>query len=382
MNVVTLTKENFDDIVDQAATVIKNGGVVVTPSETQYGLCTDPSNEQAVDKVYAIKGRDFNNPLGLIAGNMDMIHTYFLVNETEKTLMNTFWPGPLGLQLRITDDFLIQKITKLTRRDSYDENHPEANKKVIRISSNDVLRTLAEKIGWPVISTSANISGQPGCYDTSSVIAQLEQQEIQPDLIIDAGELSQTPPSTMIDATQKPHQIIRKGADFEEVEKIIKQVESGHRGSFVVQSFENNKTKSKKNQENKEMNCVFCNTEIIRKEVVLDLNNFIILVNTKPNNNKDHHFLIIPKQHRKNLPDFSVEEIGELGTALRIFETTLHKIGHTRIWWNTGERSGRTIEHFHIHGKVFHDKLYFSNHKIDLSDEDRDRWIEDFTKEY
>lgn len=218
MNVVVITDSNKEKVLDQAVEVIKGGGVVVTPSETQYGLSVDPINEKAVAKVYAIKGKSLSKPLGLIVGSIEIIRNNFLTNAAEEALMSSFWPGPLGLRLQIRDLEQIKRISELTLGET---QYP--NRMVVRISSDDILQGLSNKLGRPIVSTSANVSGQPGCYDVESVIKQLENQDVQPDLIIDAGPLPESPPSTMIDATEESYQVIREGADWKQVKKLLEQ---------------------------------------------------------------------------------------------------------------------------------------------------------------
>ncbi len=220
MDIVTVTHSNKEKVLASALNTIKRGGVVVTPSETQYGLSVDPANESAVSLVYAIKGRDAQKPLGLVAGSTEIIKNNFLINATEQRLMDAFWPGPLGLRLQIKPSKEMNRIAQLTLG-----NAQQLRKIVVRVSSNSILSELSKMLGTLVVSTSANMSGQPGCYDVKSVIEQFKNQEIQPDLIIDAGPLPISPPSTMIDASEKPYHIIRKGADFEEIKKVLETLE-------------------------------------------------------------------------------------------------------------------------------------------------------------
>lgn len=218
MNIVKLTNTNFQEIITQGLKVLKSGGTVVTPSETIYGLSVDPTNESAMKKVRLIKGRSADNPLALIAGNIEMVRNNFLLNEDEQKMVSLFWPGPIGSQLLIKDEVRIKKITKLALLSFYNEEKPKI---AIRVTSNKVLAALSTGIGWPIVSTSANRSGQSTCLDVESIIEQFKDNEIKPDLIIDAGTLEQKPASTIIDLTEKPYQIIREGADFVKVKEFI-----------------------------------------------------------------------------------------------------------------------------------------------------------------
>jgi len=221
MEQITLTKENSKEVALQTAKILKGDGVVVTPSETVYGLSADPTSELAVQKVYSIKERSFNKPLGIIAGTTKMIEDCFLLNETERFVIKHFWPGPLGLRLLVNTGTQVNKIAQLILSGCTEA----LGGLVIRVSSNSLLTTLSNTLGYPIISTSANISGQSACYAVSDIIEQFKDSEIQPDLIIDAGALPQTLPSTMLDLTGNTPIIIRKGADFEKVEKVLGTLE-------------------------------------------------------------------------------------------------------------------------------------------------------------
>ncbi len=225
MKKILLTSENYDEVVEEALTVIKNGGVIVAPSETVYGLSADASSESGVTKTYKIKQMNSRKPIGLVAGTVDLIKENFVLNSLEEHLIQSFWPGPLGLRLKVIASDRTKRIAELTLGETYDPVKLENNKKVIRVTSHPFLADISNKLGGPIISTSANITGHPACSDIPSVILQLKDQDVQPDLIIDAGKLPESQPSTMIDATEEPCKVIRAGADWEAVERVIEQVQ-------------------------------------------------------------------------------------------------------------------------------------------------------------
>jgi L-threonylcarbamoyladenylate synthase len=224
MEIIKLTGNNLNKIVEQAFQLIKADGVVVTPSETQYGLSCDPSSQAATKKIYSIKGRDFSHPLPLVVGSQDIIKKYFIVNGLEQKAMAKFWPGPVGLLLTPNSSKTIQTIAKLTLGNKFSSDKPEENKMMVRLTSNDILAELSRGLGLPVVSTSANISGQPGCYDIECIKQQFANSNFLPDLVIDAGALEPSPPSTMLDLTGDKPIIIRQGANFNEVEKIVQNI--------------------------------------------------------------------------------------------------------------------------------------------------------------
>ena len=87
--------------IEKAVAILEAGGVVAFPTETFYGLAADAMNEKAVDRLFEIKGRSFNNPIALIISKEDDLDllTDNVPKEAE-TLMAAFWPGPLTLVFR------------------------------------------------------------------------------------------------------------------------------------------------------------------------------------------------------------------------------------------------------------------------------------------
>jgi|GEM_PF-543226 len=221
MKIIKLTVKNQPQVIIQTLEAIKDNGIVVTPSETQYGLSADPADELAVKQIYAIKKMRIDKPLGLIAGSIDIIKKYFILNENELKITAKFWPGPLGLLLAPKENPQTQTLAKLTLGNKYNKSEPNHNKMVIRVTSNKFLAELSSKLAKPIISTSANISGQPACYDVECVIKQFKNTKVQPDLIIDAGPLPKNLPSTILDLSGDTPGIIRQGAEFAEIKKFL-----------------------------------------------------------------------------------------------------------------------------------------------------------------
>lgn len=221
MKIIKLIKENFNSVKEEALSILKSGRVVVTPSETQYGLSADPSNEMATRKLYDIKKQNYNKPLGLVAGSKQIIKKNFIINSSELKIIDKFWPGPIGLLLVLKEDDIIQRIAKLTLGDQFHNNQPDQNKIIIRVTSNKFLSELSKILNLPLISTSANISGQSECFDIECVRQQFKDNEVLPDLIIDAGVLEPKPASTMLDLTGDKPVVIREGANFDDVKKFL-----------------------------------------------------------------------------------------------------------------------------------------------------------------
>ncbi len=184
-------------LIARAAAILKAGGVLAFPTETFYGLAADAANEEAVEKIFRIKGRDFGNPIALIAaGDRHLPGLVAEIPETARILMRAFWPGPLTLVFKASSN-VIPKLTAGTGRIG------------IRISSHPIAAGLAEALGGPITATSANRSGA-----VENVSAQEVLQWLGEDLeaVIDGGPAPGGMGSTFLDVTADPPVLLREGA--------------------------------------------------------------------------------------------------------------------------------------------------------------------------
>lgn len=186
---------NLEEIIKQAITILQQGGIIVYPTETAYGIGCDSFNEKAIAKIYQIKDRNKSQPLSVIVNDQQMIEKIAVTNKKALTLMEKFYPGPLVIALpkkTVIPDIL----------------NPAGI--AFRISSHPIARKIAAKLQKPIVSTSANKTGEPTPYSIIEVLQSLEREQL--DLIIDAGILPYNKPSTIVDFQMKPEpQIIREG---------------------------------------------------------------------------------------------------------------------------------------------------------------------------
>ncbi|MDZ7725851.1 MAG: L-threonylcarbamoyladenylate synthase [candidate division KSB1 bacterium] len=183
--------------IERAAQVLINGGVIGYPTETVYGLGCNAYNSHAVERIYKLKQRDRRKALILIAGDImqisDMVET---IPESAERLINNFWPGPLTL---------IFESSSRIREFAFGRSKTVA----IRIPDSLICQELIKETGFPLVSTSANRSGEPAAT-TAQQVKKVFQSEI--DLIIDGGKTFETTPSTLVDITKTPARIVREGA--------------------------------------------------------------------------------------------------------------------------------------------------------------------------
>lgn len=181
--------ENWgQEAVCEAVSVLQNGGVIVYPTETCYGIGVDIFNQEALQKLYALKKMPPFKPVSVIVTSVNDAKKWGVLDEKAEELMKSYWPGPYT--------FLVE------RADTLPHFFTKANNKVgLRNPSVKYLLDIVEKIGHPITTTSANISGKPECYTINEFLNQLrgEHMPVDIDLIIDAGEIGENPPSTIYD---------------------------------------------------------------------------------------------------------------------------------------------------------------------------------------
>ena len=194
-------------ILTKAVEILANGGIIAYPTETFYGLGADATNEKAIEKIFAVKGRNFKNPISLIISQADDI--YPLVQdlpETAQKLMAAFWPGALTIVFLAANN-----VSPLLTAGS--------GKIGLRVSSHPVAREIVQKLKRPLTATSANLSGAPECAKASEVAEQIGNII---DAIVDLGDTPGTKGSTIIDVTCDPPVILREGAlSRKTIEKFI-----------------------------------------------------------------------------------------------------------------------------------------------------------------
>ncbi|MBR5507009.1 MAG: threonylcarbamoyl-AMP synthase [Clostridia bacterium] len=190
------TKIIYPDNIGEAAECIKNGGTVVFPTETVYGLGADAFNEDAIDKIYEAKGRPGDNPLIVHISEFDELDNLVCeVPKCAKVLMDKFWPGPLTLIFKKRESVPL-KVT--AGRDTV----------AVRFPSNKIAQRLIKESGTSVAAPSANLSGSPSPTVCSDVIDDLFSRV---DYIIDATGCEIGLESTVVDVSGNDVVILRPG---------------------------------------------------------------------------------------------------------------------------------------------------------------------------
>lgn len=188
-----------------AIAVLKNGGVVVFPTETSYGIGCDATNARAVRQVFALKGRPDGKGTPLIVDSLTMAEKWGLFNVTAKKLAKKHWPGALTIivPLRV---FARNEETKQSRVSPL----VLQNKTVaLRVSSHPIAHALAKGLGRPLVATSANLSGEPPAFSLKALSPLLKSF---PPAILNAGSLPKRKPTTLVKVIDDQCEVLRQGS--------------------------------------------------------------------------------------------------------------------------------------------------------------------------
>lgn len=179
-----------------ALKILKNGGTVVYPTDTAYGLAVDATNEKAVRKLYKLKGRNFKNPVHVIPPSRAGLNKLVKLTPAAEVLIDSLMPGAVTLVLPLK-----------ARGKSWQLLSAKTGTLGIRRPKNKIALDLAWGLGRPITTTSANVSDKPNCFSISEVKKQFLRSSLQPDFYLDGGKLKKTKLSTvvlLVDPTPTP----------------------------------------------------------------------------------------------------------------------------------------------------------------------------------
>ncbi len=179
------------DNLQKAIKILKSGGIIIYPTDTLYGIGCDATNKKAVEKLFKIKKRDKNKPVSICA-SWEIIEELCIISDSAKKILKKNLPG------KLTGILGIKKNTKLS-------NLAIKNNTVgARIPNHPFVLELLKNIDFPIIASSANISGEPSP-------ARFKDIKINADFKINGDDFVSGNPSTIIDFTKKPFKILRQG---------------------------------------------------------------------------------------------------------------------------------------------------------------------------
>ena len=182
-----------NSVVEKTADVLREGGLVMHPTETCYGLAVDVFNEDALRKLYEAKGMPADKPVSILVDGLEMAREFGVFSNKASELAEKYWPGALSILVPRTE-----KLPKFL--------NPGSEFVSMRISSMEFCRDIVSKLGRPVSTTSANKFGEPELYFAEDIEGV--------DLLVDAGEIEKNKPSTIVKVEGEEVTVLREGGVF------------------------------------------------------------------------------------------------------------------------------------------------------------------------
>jgi tRNA threonylcarbamoyl adenosine modification protein (Sua5/YciO/YrdC/YwlC family) len=180
--------------IRRAVEALEAGEVIGYPTDTVYGLGCDLMNKRAVDRLYSIKGMDRSQPLAFICPDLGNIARYAVVENQQYRVLRRFLPGPYCFILEATRE--VPKLVQTKRKTVG-----------IRIPDHEVTRAITRELGRPLISTTAQRDGVDPHVDAREIDTAFRGLG----MVLDAGG-GGVVPTTVIDLTKVPPEIVREGA--------------------------------------------------------------------------------------------------------------------------------------------------------------------------
>ncbi len=189
-----------EEYINEAAGILKDGGLVIIPTETVYGIAANMLNKDTMARLYEIKKRPKDKPFSVHIERKDRVEEFArAIPVSAYKLINKFWPGPLTVILKSKDKGSVG----------------------LRVPDNEIALKIIAQAGVPIVCPSANISGKPAPLDSAEAIKDLKGLV---DFAIDAGKAKLGIESSVVDLTLEPPQVLRIGAiKKEDIEAVIKK---------------------------------------------------------------------------------------------------------------------------------------------------------------
>lgn len=212
MEIFNLLSSPEDEIIKKCATVLSDGKIVVAPTDTVYGILGRADQADVIRRVFAIKKRPQEKVLPIFVKNIAEARKLAYISDAKAEFLKKVWPGPITV--------IFQHKEKLpavltSGKDTIG----------IRMPNSPFLLRLLERLEFPLLQTSANISASPPAKTASEARNYFEKSEMQPDLVIDGGEITGKQ-STVVDFTGKNPIVLRTGlVNREELDKILADIQ-------------------------------------------------------------------------------------------------------------------------------------------------------------
>ncbi len=188
--ILTITEDDFDSAVDIARPILQSGGIIVYPTDTVYGIGGDATSEEVVKKINKIKGTPSDKPLSVMVGDFGTIDYYCDTGLWEDVILKKYLPGPYTFLLKRRRPLPASKTDKLG----------------IRLPDSMFCQLLCQKFGKPIITTSANVSGQ----NPPDTLQEVDKSILDAAAVaIDGGQTKYGGASVIVDLVER--KLVRTG---------------------------------------------------------------------------------------------------------------------------------------------------------------------------
>jgi L-threonylcarbamoyladenylate synthase len=191
MTIIKIAEDDYESAIDVANAELGSGGIIVYPTDTVYGLGGDATSEEAVRKILGIKGIKGRRPLSVMMSDFNMIEYYCETGIWEDIILRKYLPGPYTFVLKKREYIAATQTDKLG----------------VRIPDNAFCQALCKRFGRPIITTSANLTGERPPVDFSQVNEKIVKRA---NLAIDGGLTKYRQPSMVVDLVER--KMLREGA--------------------------------------------------------------------------------------------------------------------------------------------------------------------------
>ena len=188
-------KVNCDDNgIKKSVEIIENGGIIVFPTDTVYGIGCNPYDANAVKKIYEIKSREKIKSLPVLASSIEIVKQISTIDEFTEKIIKKYWPGPLTLILKLKDKNLKKSLNL-------------EDKIAVRIPNSVCTLKLLNKCNL-IVGTSANVSGDSSFTNPQECMKNVKNY----DVFVDGGTITSKGESTIIEIENEKIHVIREGA--------------------------------------------------------------------------------------------------------------------------------------------------------------------------
>jgi L-threonylcarbamoyladenylate synthase len=220
--------------INVAVDILRNGGLVIYPTETVYGIGADATNQNAINKLSVYKNRPFGKPYSIAVTDIKMTEKYVSLNKTARDLYKKFLPGPLTV--------VSQGLHVLAKG-----VESEDGTLGVRIPDYKLVTDIVKQLRKPITATSANAAYKKRPYNVKDILNNIghKQKELI-DLIIDVGELPKNEPSTVVDTSLDNSIVLRQGnIKLKDKNEVLSRGEENTKNiaKEIWQKYENNNGK-------------------------------------------------------------------------------------------------------------------------------------------